>query len=320
MNITASPPSASPSPVAYSGDALFARQSGRRLRLGNPEYSRRWNWGAFFFSWFWLLHHGRPRLAIAFFLLDGIPIIGLVAHIYCGLKGNDLAYDGRSFASVAQFDAVQRAWRNWGFAIVTFLCGTMFATAGAHVLHNVKSMLAFAQPGATPKVHAAVVRRPQHPMLASVELVRTQFVARRAPVATAAPVIPAAAPVSPAPRAAVAASDPHPCESALDFVDAALAATADREKYDKSVSALKLAGACHKSALALRARSLALSEKAIAEHHGRFGDWRKDIGDSIRASSLCLAQRGDLDGDNADCHDMVDHETQIAIIWEVEKN
>lgn len=99
----------------------FADGSGRQGGTRNPVYSGKWNWGAFFFQWLWLLNHRKFVLACVHLLICWIPLVGLGFGIYLGFRANDLAYDGRRFSSIEQFIAVQNAWRNWGFAL-TAIC------------------------------------------------------------------------------------------------------------------------------------------------------------------------------------------------------
>jgi hypothetical protein len=123
-------------------------------------------------------------------------------------------------------------------------------------------------------------------------------------------------PITPIDRVA---REAHPCESALDAVNTALMAMPGEDKYTASVSALHYAGKCGKKAIAVRMRSLALAQKAIAEHDRHSGDWRRDIRESIDVSSGCEQRTKDTVGRGAaDCQSMVAQEVQLALMWQID--
>jgi hypothetical protein len=312
-------------PESYSAEALFARQSGQRKQLKNPDYSGSWNWGAFFFSWLWLMNHGKVRLGIAFLILDCIPFVGIVAHVYCGMHGNDLAYDARTFESRTQFAHVQDVWRNWGFACVALLPWIAFGPSAVHQArvaqaHLVAPPLALRQ-RAIAEHPAARVTATRTPAAAAIARITKPVATPRRPtpparIAQRRVVVVAARPSHPLD---LLAREAHPCESALDSVNAALMAMPGQEKYAASITALHFANRCKKNAIALRTRSIALAQKAIAEHASNSGDWKRDIRESIDVSSGCEAHDVDATGrSTADCHSMVAQEVQLALMWQID--
>jgi hypothetical protein len=141
--------------------------------------------------------------------------------------------------------------------------------------------------------------------VAGVTLRTTPFVApRRKPIAST-----------------VIAVSAHPCEAALESVDAAMSATREPVRYAASVSALRFSRTCRDTSIAMRTQALALSQKAIAEHDGHLGNWHKDISDSIALSLRCAQAAVDADGRNgADCSAIADHERQVALLWREAEN
>ena len=85
-----------------------------------------WNWGAFLASWLWAFAHRLPLLGVAT-LLGWLfwGVFGLMAAIYLGVNGNELAWRSRRFESVAQFRQVQRRWDMWGPVVLAATTGLL---------------------------------------------------------------------------------------------------------------------------------------------------------------------------------------------------
>ena len=75
------------------------------------EIAGGFNWGAFWFSWIWGIAHN-VWLSLLVFIVPW-PIMNLVL----GLKGNEWAWQNRSFAGVQQFKDTQRIWALWGWIV-----------------------------------------------------------------------------------------------------------------------------------------------------------------------------------------------------------
>ncbi len=73
-----------------------------------------WNWGAFTFSWIWLLAHNMVTWGILLLFLNFISGLGIVASIYLGIKGNELAWTYRPFRNFQHFEETERVWNYWG--------------------------------------------------------------------------------------------------------------------------------------------------------------------------------------------------------------
>jgi hypothetical protein len=91
----------------------------------NPEMLREmggWNWGACSLTWIWMLVFGMTDwglIVMAGSLL--IPCGAIVASIYLGMKGNELAWRYKSFSSMEEFQTKIHQWNMYGivFLVVT---------------------------------------------------------------------------------------------------------------------------------------------------------------------------------------------------------
>ncbi|MFQ3549209.1 MAG: ribonuclease G [Armatimonadota bacterium] len=75
-----------------------------------PDEIKKWNWGAFFFTWIWAISHNVYIGLIALLF----PFNFLMA-IILGLRGNEWAWKNRKFESITHFQKVQKKWALWGF-------------------------------------------------------------------------------------------------------------------------------------------------------------------------------------------------------------
>ncbi len=72
-----------------------------------------WSWGALLLSWIWAVSN---RVWIG--LLCLIPYVGFLVAIYLGIKGSELAWRNKRWASLEHFNRVQERWSLWGVIIV----------------------------------------------------------------------------------------------------------------------------------------------------------------------------------------------------------
>ena len=84
-----------------------------------PQCQGGFNFGAFFFTWIWGLNHH------AYWTLWGIPISfipcgGLIFSIYCGMKGNETAWNSGRFSTPEECLACQNTWMYWGIGVIAF--------------------------------------------------------------------------------------------------------------------------------------------------------------------------------------------------------
>ena len=81
-----------------------------------PFEYRKFNWGAFGFTWIWGLYNNSyiTFWSFASILLAFIPFIGGFAplgfSIWFGIKGNEWAWNNKKWDSVEHFNAVQINW------------------------------------------------------------------------------------------------------------------------------------------------------------------------------------------------------------------
>jgi len=87
-----------------------------------PPGVRRWNWGAFFFTWIWGLFNG-AYVTLWGLLAWVVPFGGLVWSIVCGMNGDRWAWQGKAWESPEHFRATQHAWAV--AALVLFLIGVL---------------------------------------------------------------------------------------------------------------------------------------------------------------------------------------------------
>lgn len=90
-----------------------------------PDLSK-WNWGAFFLSWIWGLFNGCwwiLPIQLLLGILSIIPIVNIFTFIisitfwiYCGAKGTELAWNGKQWSSVQDFEHTQSIWAKVGIA------------------------------------------------------------------------------------------------------------------------------------------------------------------------------------------------------------
>jgi hypothetical protein len=81
---------------------------------GGKDELRKWNWGAFFWTWIWAAGHGlRGEAAIGFFVGLFVP---LAPNIYFAVKGNRLAWEKGTYSSKEELRAKERRWA-WAAAI-----------------------------------------------------------------------------------------------------------------------------------------------------------------------------------------------------------
>jgi hypothetical protein len=94
-----------------------------------PEEIRGWNWGAFWLTWIWGIAN---KCYVALFAL--IPLVGIPAAIYLGIKGNELAWRNRYWSDIQEFKATQRSWGIGGFVIAIVI----FSLMALQIIHTNK--------------------------------------------------------------------------------------------------------------------------------------------------------------------------------------
>ena len=133
-------------------DLNFVNNSGQGKNTEIPQEVKRFNWGAFFWSWIWgLFNHSYLTLislaigilvfiiviclilasavseqkefaALAFVLITLLNLISGAVNfglsIWFGIKGNDWAWQNKSWKSLEHFHDVQRNWAIAGLLII----------------------------------------------------------------------------------------------------------------------------------------------------------------------------------------------------------
>ena len=101
-----------------------------------PPEIQGWSWGGFFLNWIWAAVHK----AWLGFGLSIIPCTSVIGMIFCGIKGNEWAWQNNRYDSVAHFKEIQAKWTKWGIIIfvgsillaivINVVAGIIVAAAG----------------------------------------------------------------------------------------------------------------------------------------------------------------------------------------------
>lgn len=86
-----------------------------------PEEIKGWNWGAFLLNWIWGIGNS-TFIALLMF----VPLVNVVMMFVLGAKGNEWAWQNRTWRDVAHFKSVQKKWRNAGLTLVFVVFPLMF--------------------------------------------------------------------------------------------------------------------------------------------------------------------------------------------------
>ncbi len=81
------------------------------------EELKGFNWGAFILTFYWAI---RFKLWL-FVVVAFIPYASLVASIYCGINGNEIAWKSRSWESIEQFKSAQNVWTGTGILLAVIV-------------------------------------------------------------------------------------------------------------------------------------------------------------------------------------------------------
>lgn len=70
-----------------------------------PNEIKKWNWGAFWFTWIWGIANNSYKTFLVF-----IPFFGFIWTIVCGIQGNKWAWENKKWDNVIQFNKTQYKW------------------------------------------------------------------------------------------------------------------------------------------------------------------------------------------------------------------
>ena len=86
-----------------------------------PPSINRWNWAAFLMPAVWGLFSGVPftglLIAAAFLPSSAQLLIMIIASLFLGFKGNQLAWRGKKWQSVEHFNSFQQKWASWSIKL-----------------------------------------------------------------------------------------------------------------------------------------------------------------------------------------------------------
>lgn len=119
-------PNPVPTGVQSPATAIASNENQQFASSDLPEEVKRWNWGAFFFTWIWGIGNG-----VLISLIALIPAASLIMAIVLGIKGGEWAWQTGRFASIEEYQKKQKAWAIWG---LVFFILSLVANIGVFVL------------------------------------------------------------------------------------------------------------------------------------------------------------------------------------------
>ena len=113
-----------------------------------PEHLKKFNWGAFLWTWIWGIGNNTwiALIALLLLLLSFIPFVFLAYlafAIFLGIKGNEFAWKNKEWKSEEHFTKVQKLWAGWGLGcfiasiILMFIFGVLVALMLPSVMQGV---------------------------------------------------------------------------------------------------------------------------------------------------------------------------------------
>lgn len=106
-----------------------------KLAVVPPEIDR-WNWGAFLLNWIWGIGNN-TFIALLMF----VPFVNVLMAFILGVKGSTWAWRNKRWASVEEFQAVQRKWTKWALILYALM-----ACAFVAMFFAVSAMLKDSEP------------------------------------------------------------------------------------------------------------------------------------------------------------------------------
>lgn len=124
-----------------NGLNVMENTSGQGSTAFVPEnIAKRFNWGAFFFTFIWLFWYGQIGfgiLSLILYIISHFSILlalfSLGFSIFFGIKGNAWAWQERHYDSFDEFHKVQRKWATVGVFIccIIFILGFIMGILGS---------------------------------------------------------------------------------------------------------------------------------------------------------------------------------------------
>lgn len=86
-----------------------------------PHEIKKWNWGAFIFSWLWGISNNTYRALWVLF-----PFVGIFMMFALGFKGSEWAWKYKEWESVEHFQLTQRKWAKAAVILFLFMIPIIF--------------------------------------------------------------------------------------------------------------------------------------------------------------------------------------------------
>lgn len=93
-----------------------------------PPEIKGWNWGAMLLNWIWGIGNS-TYIALLMF----VPFVNIVMFFMLGAKGNEWAWQNRTWRDIEHFKKTQRKWAIAGFVLL-FVVLPLFVTAISSML------------------------------------------------------------------------------------------------------------------------------------------------------------------------------------------
>ena len=108
--------------------ATTTNTSGQGKDAAMPDEIRGWNWGAFLMSWIWGIGN---KVWISF--LCFVPFANLIMIFVLGAKGNEWAWQSKTWNSIEHFKKTQRTWMLVGVGLLcaSLVIGVLAAAIGS---------------------------------------------------------------------------------------------------------------------------------------------------------------------------------------------
>lgn len=91
-----------------------------------PPEIKGWNWGAFLLNWIWGIGNS-TYIALLMF----VPFVNIVMFFMLGAKGNEWAWQNRTWRDVEHFKQTQKKWRNAGLILFFVIFPLLFTFIGS---------------------------------------------------------------------------------------------------------------------------------------------------------------------------------------------
>jgi len=127
----------------YDTDKLRQENAYRIQGQPFPLKINQFNWGACILPLIWGVFNNSP-IALLSFVFVFIPwigmFLGIAFSIYCGMKGNEWAWQNKEWENIYQFHRTQRNWAKWAILYELLIFSGMILI-GSRIINNIESFV-----------------------------------------------------------------------------------------------------------------------------------------------------------------------------------